>query len=55
MREKVGKHTTFLGSRFLAHRFAQYLGEQGDEPLRKTLLFKGETKRKRLDMPMFIG
>src|SRR5262245_57114050 len=55
MREKYGKHTVFLGSSFLAHRFAQHLGERGDEPLRRTLLFKGETKRKRLSIPMFTG
>jgi DNA polymerase-4 len=55
MREKYGKHTVFLGSSFLAHKFGQHLGDRGDEPLRKTLLFKGETRRKHLGIPMFIG
>jgi hypothetical protein len=27
MREKYGKHTVFLGSSFLAHKFGQHLGE----------------------------
>jgi hypothetical protein len=55
VREKYGKHTVFLGSSFLAHRFAQHLGARGDEPQRKTRLFKGETKRKRLGLPLFMG
>jgi DNA polymerase IV len=55
MREKYGKHTVFLGSSFLAHKFGQHLGERGDEPQRKQHLFKGETKRKRLGIPMFLG
>lgn len=55
MREQYGKRTVFLGSSFLAHKFGQQLGERGDEPLRKTLLFKGKTKRKRLNIPMFLG
>src|SRR5262249_6551794 len=55
MREKYGKHTIFLGSSFLAHKLGQHLGERGDEPQRKQQLFKGETKRKRLGIPMFMG
>jgi DNA polymerase IV len=55
MREKYGKHTVFLGSSFLAHKFGQHLGHRGDEPQRKQRLFKGETKRKRLGIPMFLG
>jgi hypothetical protein len=55
MREKFGKHTVFLGSSFLAHRFQQHLGERGDEPLRRRVLLKGETTRKRLDLPLFMG
>jgi len=27
MREKYGKHTVFLGSSFLAHKFGQHLGD----------------------------
>jgi DNA polymerase-4/DNA polymerase V len=55
MREKYGKHTVFLGSSFLGHKFGQHLGDRGDEPERKQQLFKGETKRKRLGIPMFMG
>jgi DNA polymerase-4/DNA polymerase V len=55
LREKFGKHTVFLGSSHLAHRFAQHLGARGDEPTRGQHLFKGETKRQRLGIPMFMG
>jgi hypothetical protein len=55
MREKFGKHTILLRSSFLAHRFQQHLGDRGDEPRRRRLLLKGETKRKRLGIPMFMG
>jgi DNA polymerase IV len=55
MREKYGKHTVFLGSSLLAQKFRQHLGERGDEPQRTQRLFKGETKRKRLGIPMFMG
>lgn len=55
IREKYGKHTLYLGSSFLAHQFAQHEGERGRLPQRKTDLFKGETARKRLSIPMFIG
>jgi len=55
MREKFAKHTVFLGSSYLAHRFAQHLGARGDAPERTGHLFKGETKRKRLGIPMFMG
>jgi len=55
VREKYGKHTLFLGSSFLAQKFGQHVGERGEEPLRKQRLFKGETNRKRLGIPMFMG
>jgi DNA polymerase-4/DNA polymerase V len=55
MREKYGKHAVFLGASFLAQKFGQHLGERGDEPQRKRQLFRGETKRKRLAIPMFMG
>ncbi len=54
LREQFGKHTVFLGSSYLAHRFAQHLGARGDTPARTGQLFKGETKRKRLAIPMFM-
>ena len=55
VRLKYGKHTLFLGSSFAAHRFGQHLGERGDAPARKEDLFRGETARKRVDIPMFTG
>lgn len=53
VRRKYGKHTLYLGSSFLANAFGQHLGERGDIPKRKETLFKGETKRKRLGIPVF--
>jgi hypothetical protein len=55
VRLKYGKHTLFLGSSFAAHRFGQHLGERGDAPERKEDLFKGETARKRVGIPKFMG
>jgi DNA polymerase IV len=55
MRERYGKHTLFLGSSLLAQKFAQHLGERGDEPQRRRQLFRGETKRRRLGIPMLTG
>ena len=55
MRRKYGKHTLFLGSSFMANKFAQHLGSRGDIPIRHAELFKGETTRRRLNIPMFMG
>lgn len=55
MRERYGKHTVFLGSSLLAHQFAQHVGARGDEPQRRRQLFKGETRRQRLGIPMLMG
>lgn len=55
MKKKFGKHTLFLGSSFYAHHTAQHDGERGKIPERKKLLFKGETFRRRLSIPMFLG
>jgi DNA polymerase IV len=55
LREKYGKHTVFLGASFLAHKSAQHDGERGHVPDRKIDLLPGETPRKRLGIPMFIG
>ncbi len=55
IRMKYGKHTIFLGSSFLAHQHKQHEGERGDAPQRTRLLLKGEAKRKRLGIPMFMG
>jgi DNA polymerase-4/DNA polymerase V len=53
--EKFGKHKIYLASSFAANHFSQHLGERGDVPERKGILFRGETKRKRLAIPMFLG
>ncbi len=55
LRRRYGKHTVFLGSSFDAHAFTQHVGERGDAPERTTILLKGETTRKRLSLPMFLG
>jgi len=55
LREQFGKHTVFLGSSYLAHKLAQHAGRRGDAPERTQRLFKGETKRQRLGIPMFMG
>jgi hypothetical protein len=55
LREKYGKHTVFLGASFLAHKSAQHDGERGHLPERTQQLLPGETARKRLGIPMFMG
>jgi DNA polymerase-4/DNA polymerase V len=53
--DKYGKHKIYLGSSSMANNFSQHLGERGDVAERKENMFKGETKRKRLAIPMFMG
>jgi len=55
LREKYGKHTVFLGASFLAHTHAQHEGDRGHLPERQHALLPGETARKRLGIPMFMG
>jgi DNA polymerase-4/DNA polymerase V len=55
LREKYGKHTVFLGASSLAHTHAQHAGERGHLPERQRQLLPGETTRKRLGIPMFLG
>jgi DNA polymerase-4/DNA polymerase V len=55
LREKYGKHTVFLGASFLAHQHAQHDGERGHLPERQRQLLPGETMRKRLGIPLFLG
>jgi hypothetical protein len=55
VREKYGKHTVFWGASFLAHQSAQHDGERGHLPERQRDLLLGETARKRLGIPMFMG
>ncbi|MFA5961529.1 MAG: DNA polymerase IV [Parcubacteria group bacterium] len=53
--DKFGKHTVHLGVSSLANSALQHEKERGDAPLRKTLQIKGENKRQRIGIPMFIG
>ena len=53
--QRFGKHTVFLGSSFLAHDRPQHERERGDTPERKKLLLKGENRRQRIGIPMFMG
>ena len=39
----------------LAQKSSQHGEDRGDEPLRKRVLLKAETKRRRLGIPMFLG
>lgn len=52
---KYGKHTLFLGTSFQAQKFGAHLTDRGDDPERKEMLFIGETKRKRIGLPMWLG
>jgi DNA polymerase-4/DNA polymerase V len=52
---KYGKHTLFLGASLPAHLYAQHAGERGELPERHLTLLPGETSRKRLGIPMFMG
>ncbi len=55
MQQKYGKHTLYLGSSFIANKFGAHLGDRGDVATRKQKLLPGETLRKRLAIPMFLG
>jgi nucleotidyltransferase/DNA polymerase involved in DNA repair len=55
LRAKYGKHTVFLGASFLAHTHAQHDSERGHLPERQQVLLPGETPRRRLGIPMFMG
>lgn len=52
IRDKYGKHTVHFGASFLAHQFAQHAGERGTLPERQRALLPGETRRRRLGIPM---
>ena len=49
---KYGKHAVYLGSSFAAMKFGAHLGERGDMPRRTEVLFRAETKRRRLATAM---
>ncbi|HLE41492.1 MAG TPA: DNA polymerase IV, partial [Nitrospirota bacterium] len=50
--EKYGKHAIQHGASLPAKLQSQHEGERGDVPRRKAELFKGETTRQRLGLPM---
>ncbi len=50
--KKYGKHVLFLGSSFKAMKFSSHVGDRGDSADRTTMLFRGESKRRRLAIPM---
>jgi DNA polymerase IV len=52
MAKKYGKHALFLGTSFEAIKSAQHKNDRGVKSERKFKLFKGETVRKRLYLPM---
>ncbi len=52
---KFGKHALFLGASWQAHQSSAHLSERGDIPQRHDELFLGETKRKRLNIPMMMA
>ncbi|MFA6105742.1 MAG: DNA polymerase IV [Patescibacteria group bacterium] len=52
---RYGKHTLFLGTSFEAQKFGAHLGQRGDEPERKKQMLLGESKRRRLGIPMWLG
>jgi hypothetical protein len=55
IRKMYGKHTVCLGSSYLANQSSAHLTERGDLEERSKSLLPGETKRKRLGIPMFLG
>lgn len=50
--ERYGKHVVFLGSSFKAMSHSAHFCDRGDVAERTQTLFKGETARKRLAIPM---
>lgn len=49
---KFGKHTVYLGSTHQAMKSGAHQTQRGDDPSRHGKLFKGETKRQRIGIPM---
>jgi hypothetical protein len=52
---KYGKHTLVLAASLPAHLHAQHAGNRGELPERLVTLLPGETSRKRLGIPLFLG
>jgi hypothetical protein len=49
---KYGKHTIQHAASLPTKLQAQHEGERGDVPVRRADLFKGETRRQRLGLPL---
>jgi len=49
---KYGKHSIFLGSSFRAMTDAAHRGSRGEQTERRAHLFRGETKRRRIGIPL---
>jgi hypothetical protein len=52
---KYGKHTLFLTASLPSHLHAQHAGDRGELPERQVHLLPGETRRKRLGIPLLLG
>jgi len=52
MSEKYGKHAVFLGSSFIAHKRGNHQDTRATLPSRRKVALKGETKRKRIAIPL---
>lgn len=52
---KYGKHALYIGASHDAYIRPTYKGQRADETERKKRLLPGETKRKRLAVPMLMG
>ena len=50
--KRYGKHSVFLGSSLPAMTKGPHAGDRGEVAVRRTQMFRGETERKRLGIPM---
>ncbi|MEI6650304.1 MAG: DNA polymerase IV [Candidatus Moraniibacteriota bacterium] len=55
VRAKYGKHTIHFGPSFDAHHSPRHEGARGETTARSRHLLRGETSRRHLNIPMFIG
>lgn len=55
VRAKYGKHTIHFGPSFDAHHSPRHKGARNEAPTRMKHLLRGESARKRLNIPMFVG
>lgn len=53
--KKYGKYTVHLASSMQTGKQVQHRGSRADQPERSRELFKGETTRRRIGIPMFLG